>query len=147
MIDSRGIFVKWSSDDCHWASLTTLQWRHNEGNGVSNHRRFDCLLNFLFRRRSKKTSRLRVTGLCEGNLMVTTGFLPQDHSDLFGPSPTPNYIFILDLTPSFNGLGKDNCKKRRETFKFGSLVCLILEVWWQISFRAVMSELPVYLKG
>ena len=29
------------------------------------------------------------------------------------------YIFILDLTPSFNGLGKDNCKTRRETLRFG----------------------------
>ena len=43
------------------------QWRHNERDGVSNHRRNDCLLNHLFRRRSKKTSKLRVTGLCEGN--------------------------------------------------------------------------------
>ena len=45
---------------------TTLQWRHNERNGVSNHRCFDCLFNRLFRRRSKKTSKLRVTGRCEG---------------------------------------------------------------------------------
>ena len=30
-----------------------------------------------------------------------------------------NYIFILDLTPGFIGLGKDNCKTRREVFKFG----------------------------
>ena len=29
-----------------------------------------------------------------------------------------NYIFILDLTPGFFGLGKDNCKTRRETFNF-----------------------------
>ena len=29
------------------------------------------LLNRLFRRRSKKTSKLRVTGLCEGNSRVT----------------------------------------------------------------------------
>ena len=32
----------------------TLQWRHNERNGVSNRRRLDCLLNSLSRRRSKK---------------------------------------------------------------------------------------------
>ena len=41
-----------------------------------------------------------------------------------------NYIFILDLTPGFNRLHKDNCKMRWETFKFGGLVHLILEVWW-----------------
>ena len=34
---------------------------------VSNHQRLDCLHNHLFRCRSKKTSKLRVTGLCEGN--------------------------------------------------------------------------------
>ena len=45
----------------------SLQWRHNERDGVSNHQPHDCLLNLSFRRRSKKTSRLRVTGLCEGN--------------------------------------------------------------------------------
>ena len=29
-----------------------------------------------------------------------------------------NYIFILDLPPAFNGLGKEKCKTKRETFKF-----------------------------
>ena len=55
----------------------TLQWHHNGGNGVSNHRRLDCLLNRLFRRRSNKTSKLCVTGLCEGNSPVTCEFLSQ----------------------------------------------------------------------
>ena len=40
---------------------------------VSNHHRLDCLLIRLSRRR-KKTSKLRVTGLCEGNPPVTGGF-------------------------------------------------------------------------
>ena len=39
-----------------------LHWRHNDRDGVSNHRRLDCLLNHLFKRRSKKASKLRVTG-------------------------------------------------------------------------------------
>ena len=39
-----------------------------------------------------------------------------------------NYIFILDLTPGFSGLGKDNCKPRRESFKIWDLVELKLEV-------------------
>ena len=42
--------------------LITLQWRHNGHEGVSNHQLHDCLLNRLFRRRSKKPSKLRVTG-------------------------------------------------------------------------------------
>ena len=34
-----------------------------------------------------------------------------------------NYIFILDLTPGISGLGKDNCKTRRETLKFLRDLC------------------------
>ena len=45
----------------------TLHWRHNDHDSVSNHQPHGCLLNRLFRRRSKKTSKLRVTGLCVGN--------------------------------------------------------------------------------
>ena len=44
-----------------------LRWRHNDHDSVSNHQPLGCLLNRLFRRRSKKTSKLRVTGLCVGN--------------------------------------------------------------------------------
>ena len=51
----------------------SLQWRHNESDSVPNHRRLDCLLSCLFIRRSKKTSKLRVTGLCGGNTLVTGG--------------------------------------------------------------------------
>ena len=54
-----------------------LEWRHNERDGVSNHRRLDCLLNPLFRRRSEKTSNLRVTGLREENLVQRVGLSSQ----------------------------------------------------------------------
>ena len=56
-----------SHNTCISWTLQTLQWRHIEHDGISNHRRLDCFLNRLFRRRSKKTSQLRITGLCEGN--------------------------------------------------------------------------------
>ena len=49
----------------------SLQWRHNERDGISNYHPHDCLLNRLFRRKSKKTSKLRVTGLCVRNSPVT----------------------------------------------------------------------------
>ena len=45
-----------------------LLWRHNGRDGVSNHQPHDYLLNGSFRRRSKKTSKPRVIGLCEGLL-------------------------------------------------------------------------------
>ena len=51
-----------------------LRWRHNECDEVSNHQPLDCLLNRLFRRRSRKTSKLSVTGLYEGNSPVTGEF-------------------------------------------------------------------------
>ena len=43
----------------HWS----LQWRHDERDGVLNHRRLHWLLNRFSRRRSKKTSKIRVTDL------------------------------------------------------------------------------------
>ena len=60
-----------------YAPLKSLQWRHNGRDGVSNHQPHDCLLNHLFRRKSKNTSKLRVTGLCEGNSPVTGEFPAQ----------------------------------------------------------------------
>ena len=54
-----------------YCSLSSLQWRHNGRDGVSNHQPHRCLLNRWFRRRSKKTSKLHVTGLCAGNSPVT----------------------------------------------------------------------------
>ena len=62
-------------DSKDYRSQESLQWRHNGRDSVSNHQPYDCLLNRLFRRRSKKTSKLRVTGLCVGNSPVTGEFL------------------------------------------------------------------------
>ena len=47
-------------------SEISLQGRHNGHDSVSNHQPHHCLLNRLFRRRSKKTSKPRVTSLCAG---------------------------------------------------------------------------------
>ena len=59
----------------------SLQWRHNQRDGISNHQPHDCLLKRLFRRRSKKTSKLCVTSLCEGNSPVTGEFPAQRASN------------------------------------------------------------------
>ena len=61
-------------DHCFSRSLLR---RHNGLDVVSNHQPRDCLLNRLFRRRSKKTSKLRVTGLCTGNSPMTGEFPAQ----------------------------------------------------------------------
>ena len=59
-----------------------LQPRHNERDDISNHQPRDCLLHCLFSRRSKKTSKLCVTGLCEGNSLVTSEFPTQRTSNV-----------------------------------------------------------------
>ena len=58
-------------------SSMTLRWRHNDHAGVSNHQPHGCLLNRLFGRTSKKTPKLRVTGLCAGNSPGTGEFPAQ----------------------------------------------------------------------
>ena len=50
----------------HKKCTTAIQWRHNGRDCVSNHQPPDCLLSRLFRRRSKKTSKLRVTDFVRG---------------------------------------------------------------------------------
>ena len=59
----------------------TLQWHHDERYGVLNHQPHDCLLNRLFSRRSEKSPKLPVTGLCEGNSPVTGEFPTQRASN------------------------------------------------------------------
>ena len=63
------------------SDIHALQWRHNGRAGASNHQPHDCLLDRLFRRRSKKTSKLRVTDLCAGNSPVTGEFPTQRASN------------------------------------------------------------------
>ena len=58
------------------STFKSLQWRHNGRDGVSNHQPHNYLLNRLYRRRSKKTSNLCVTGLCEHKGPVTRKMFP-----------------------------------------------------------------------
>ena len=81
-----------------------LHWRHNDHDGVSNHQPHGCLLNRSFRRRSKKTSKLRVTGVCVGNSPgsvnsphkgpVTRKMFPFD--DVIMPIFTPHVRFFIN---------------------------------------------------
>ena len=63
-----------------------------------------------------------------------------------------NSIFILNLTPGVNGLGRDNYKTIRETFMFWDWVRLILENWRYIisnftsTFRATCISLKMNSK-
>ena len=56
-----------------------------------------------------------------------------------------NYISIFDLTLDFNRLHKDNCKTRRETFKFYDLEQFISEIWWYIRLVSLQLAFRVPL--
>ena len=92
--------------------LCLSQWRHNGRDSVSNHKPHDCLLNRLFRHRSKKTSKLHVTGLPRGAVNslfkwpVTRNMFPFDdvirwcHIFVLGRCDTlnpngPGYIWLV----------------------------------------------------
>ena len=85
-------------------SLPSLQWRHDEHDCVSNHQPHNCLLSLLFWHRSKKASKLCVTGLCAGNSPVTGEFPAQRASNAENVSiwwrrhvdrPTSSYWLIM----------------------------------------------------
>ena len=71
--------IPWCNDGpVRWCALL---WRHYERDIVSNHQRLYCSLNRWFRRRSKMTLKLGVTGLCVGNSPVTGEFPAQRASN------------------------------------------------------------------
>ena len=61
-----------SSCECwQWSMrLYASQWCYIGCDGISNHQPCDCLFNCLFRGRSKKTSKLHITGLCVRNDVI-----------------------------------------------------------------------------
>ena len=92
---------------CSQEQNLPLQWRHNGRNGVLNHQPHNHLLNHLFRPRSKKTSKLRVTGLCARNSPGTGEFPAQmasnaenvsiwwHHHAPQGMGQTPTFLWSL----------------------------------------------------
>ena len=85
MVNTHVVFkvtiYTWQIVSLEICSQKPLQWRHNGRDGVSNPQPFGCLLNRLFRRKLKKASMLRVTGLCEGNSSVIGEFPAQRASN------------------------------------------------------------------
>ena len=86
----------------------SLQWRNNGRDGVTNHHHRHCSLNRLFGSRSKKTSKLLVTGLCAGHSPVTGEFPAKmaSNAEMF---PFDDVIMILrpsgPLSSSTSGKG------------------------------------------
>ena len=76
---------------------------------VWNHQPRDCLLNCLFRRRSKKTSMLRVTGLCGGSSPGTGEFPAQmasnaENVSIWWRHQACKHIFLTCILRSFKRL-------------------------------------------
>ena len=129
------------SRDCRaWKSLTPLLWRNNGRDGVSNHQPHDCLLKHLFRRPSKKTSKLRVTGLCGGNLPESGEFPAQRASNAENVSIWWRHHGITGpwWWPSGSPLGvKTNDKDITDPHKRSimSLLIALTSYWTQLSCR------------
>ena len=113
----------WSSYSVHIIIMIiiSLQWRHNGRDSVSNHQPHGCLLNRLFRRRSKKTSKLRVTGLCG-----TGEFSVQMASNA-------ENVSIWWLHHVRSALAWNWVARRRPSFLCMGKMCLIFKVWTEIS--------------
>ena len=148
--------------------MNPLEWRHNDHDDVSNHQPHGCLLNRLFRRRSKKTSKLRVTGLCVGNSPgpvnsphkgpVTRKMFPFDdvimittyHSCCFivmisikGKSIRRTFtknIFVLNQTVGSSKFPSFGCNQK-QFLNFVILACLPFFKSFHLRFRIFISHL------
>ena len=120
-----------------WQPISSpLQWRHNEHTGVSNHQPRDSLLNRLFGRRSRKTSKIRVTGLFAGNSPVTGEFPAQmasnaENVSIWWRSCT---IAACKMTNSLrNTVETSNTAKEKAGF---SHICLQVSVSWHMKVES-----------
>ena len=118
------MMTSWHGNALRITGHFSLHWRHNDHDGVSNHQSHGCLLNRLFRRRSKITSKLRVTGLCVGNSPgpvnsphkgpVTRKMFPFDDVIMWGKprvaGPGMGIIYVLfDISKSKQRIRQSSC--------------------------------------
>ena len=115
----------------------TLQWRHNGRDSVSNYQPHNCLLNRLFRRRSKKTSKLCVTGLCARNSPGNGEFLAQ-MAQLRGKCfhlMTSSWQWAIITHPctsiGYNHSSADSTAHRRfDQYKVSGFFHNVTSFWW-----------------
>ena len=116
----------------------TLQWRHNGRDGVSNHWPRHRLHSHLFRHRSTKTSKLRVTGLCVGNSSAIGEFTAQMVSDAENVS-----IWWRHHDRCLQGLTVllvSFCQRRALPFLKTSCTLILVRVYTVLSFFYFMIE-------
>ena len=143
MCDNTAIYVALLRKimPCHlikqYKSLSINQWhlvyapkiesRHDANFGTTNGAVGCYKDNFIWHRRRQTLHNdnarfsvyecITVKPLIKSHLSRQINYWPLRCSWRIACRRCSNYIFILDLTPSFNELGKHNCKTRRETFK------------------------------
>ena len=123
-------FYPYSSGFPSLILLQSLQWCHNEHDFVSNYRCLNCLHKRLFRRKSKKTSKLHVTGLCEGNSPVTAEFSTQKASN------TENVIIWWCHHDNCLNAGEATLKNMGKQVRSKSCACVLVApggivIMWQ----------------
>ena len=107
-----------------------LQWRHNGLDGVSNYQPHHCLLSRLFGRRSKKTSKLRVTGLCTGNSPGTGEF----------PSHMASNAENVSIWWRHHGLSAKKPQLQCINYGVTSLLHWAIHIWYLLcSFNTILS--------
>ena len=123
----QDVSIQISVTNCVTLNCVPLRWRHNGRDGVSNHQPHDCLLNRLFRRRSKKTSKLRVTDLCAGNSPGTGEFPAQmaSNAENFSIWWRHHGILCLLMEPTSAGSSPDATMT-----KFRCCICSALATEW-----------------
>ena len=98
----------------------------------------DCLLNRWFRHRSKKTSKLHITGLCEGNSPVTSEFPAQRASNVGNVSIWWRHHDVCDPNLGFtvpDGVSPGTML----TSKFDIFSTYIFTYWFWALFRVLTS--------
>ena len=118
--------------------FVTSQWRHHERDGVSNYLRLQCLLNCRFRCRSKKTTKLRVTGLCLGDSPGTGEFPTQKVSKAENVSIWWRHHELVHVCVSWwrqSWLGLDNFTNKIYQTDTAQIICICSSINIQISFQ------------
>ena len=135
-VSNHGLYlVRHGANTSTNSGLLSLRWRHNGPGSVSNHQPHYCLLKRLFRRRSKETSKLRVTGLCAGNSPGTGEFPEQMASNAENVSidDVIMVIWTLVFETNFNEIW---IKIHYFSFKksFWIVVCKLADIFFRPQF-------------
>ena len=117
LIDAEAI---WSTlQQLFWTlTIEPLQWHHKDHDSISNHQPHGCLLNLLLRHRSKKTSKLRVTGLVWGihrnrGIPRTKGQLREKCFHLM----TSSWFVRIPIDPNWNRVWwRHTCSSKAQYF-------------------------------